>query len=131
MTVVQMTEEGIGGKASLLDVEETKQVDGIEKKVPITYLAEVTGASVKTPKAGGADYISLTLTIDDKKLGRVNVDHIMSLHPNAQKYTAKVISLFGLDPRKLDTDDLLGRFVYLKIKHDSFQSNTPDPITGE
>lgn len=130
MAQVQFDEGALQGKATLLPVEEPKVIDGIAKNVKIKYLSEVTGCSYEVSKTGKSDYIKLTLSIDDKDLGRVNIDHILSMHPKAQKITAQVISLFGCDPRKFDTDELLSRFVFIYIRHEEFTAASPNPITG-
>jgi len=108
-------------KSNLLAIEETRTINGITKQVPIEYLAEIINAREHI-SAKGTTSLKLRLGIDRKGLERLQIDDYLSYSDKAKWRLANLVRLLNLSGKMLDTDDFIGSFVFLTIRHENFET---------
>lgn len=111
-------------KPVILPIEETQTINGVEKKVPVKYIAEITKATEMTSKKGGGMLkLQLGIYYGEK---RVYLDDFLSYNQAALFRIGGLMNLIGIDPKTADTDDFLGKFVQMTITHEEY---TPEGAT--
>ena len=115
----------------LLPVEHEENINGIVKKIPTRYLAEITSAKEMTSKKSGSEMLKLGLAIDFEveagKVKRVYIDDFMSYQEKAIFRLAGLLKMLGISMKDADTDNLIGRNIYVNVIHAELVNET----TGE
>jgi hypothetical protein len=107
-------------EAILLPVEEEVEVNGIPKRQPVKYIAEITKSIETTSKSSGAGMLRLSLTVYYQNR-RITFDDFLSYQENALFRLGGLMAILELDVNKADTDDFLGKFVYVTIIHSELE----------
>lgn len=132
MAKIPVNAKDLAPNANLLPIEEQKVVDGIPKMVSIKYLANCTSAADKTSQRSGKGYLELTWSVYvPGNAVRTHIKDILSYDPAALFKLRNAVQAFKLNPDTLDTDDFIGLFAWVFIKHEEFKLETLDMITNE
>jgi hypothetical protein len=115
----------------LLPIEQKAIVNDVETVQPICYLAEITKAKEHTNVTKGTTSLKLTLAIDVvTETGverRVYIDDFLSYQENAIFKLAGLMKELGISPKEADTDQFIGRFVYVTVKHEKYTPQDGEP----
>lgn len=116
--------------SDLLPVSTTQDVNGVMKNVKIQYLAEITAATEKTAKSG-TGMLVLTSTIDHpESKERVSIDDYLSYAKSAIFRLAQLVTTIGLDEDNLDSDDFLGRMIFVTVNQQELEAKTQKDANG-
>jgi hypothetical protein len=106
----------------LLPVEHEEEVNGAMRKIPNRYIAEITKSREHTSTRSGGTSLKLTLAIDyqvtPEKIKRVYIDDFLPYSEGAAFRLAGLMKTLGIPTKDADTDNFIGRFVYVNIGHD-------------
>ncbi len=111
----------------LLPIEHDEEINGIVRKIPNRYIAEITKSREHTSAKSGGTSLKLTLAIDyqltPEKTKRVYVDDFLPYSEGAAFRLAGLMKTLGIPTKDCDTDNFIGRFVYVNVSHDELTIN--------
>ena len=115
---LSITEEQLKTAEELLPATEFKDVNGIMRDVPISYLVEIVGAEEKTSAKSGDSYLVVKVASDLNSLGvRKYVERMFSYKDRALSFLYDFFKKLEIQ-EPYDTDDIIGKFVWIKISHE-------------
>jgi len=116
----------------LLPVEEDGVVNGLPTKVKIKYLGEITSSKEQISKSSGGKMLVLTTSIwHPATHERLNILDHFAYSDKAVFKLKNLVTVLGLNPKALDSDDFLGRWVVVTIKHETFTGTKANEETGQ
>lgn len=107
-------------EVELLPVEEMQSVGGIDKMVNCEYIAQITSAKEAKAKKDSSDYLVATSAIERPSGEVIYIDDYMTYKKPGVQRVADLLKILDIPFDTAGPDDLLGRFVWVTIKHDVF-----------
>jgi hypothetical protein len=111
----------------LLPIEHEEEINGSMRLIPNRYIAEITKSREHTSAKSGGTSLKLSLAIDyqitPEKVKRVYIDDFLPYSEGAAFRLAGLMKTLGIPTKDCDTDNFIGRFVYVNIGHDELTIN--------